>query len=225
MCEIATNETIGIPFEEFYEANNDLIHFVLHKKFKMHKGFNNYEDCFQEGFFGFVQAYRNFDAALGNKFSTYAVISITESIKRFRYKQGSSLKIPRSFYEVWYHVKDDGTFDVNEILKSTSHSKKLVEEAIAKYETRSSSSLDFERNSDDSSNVGKFIESFGYEDDYSMVELFDQLNNNFDDKSRKVLLYRSQGYDQREIAVKVGVSQPHVSRIIAKAKKQFSQVS
>lgn len=57
-----------------------------------------YEDIFQEGCIGLLQALQKYDPGKEAKFSTYAVPFILGMIRSYLRKNGHLLKVPRSYY-------------------------------------------------------------------------------------------------------------------------------
>ena len=57
-----------------------------------------YEDIFQEGCIGLLQALQKYDPGKGTKFSTYAVPFILGMIRSYLRQNGHLLKVPRSYY-------------------------------------------------------------------------------------------------------------------------------
>lgn len=78
------------------ENNIGLVHLCA-KRFSG-KGLE-YDDLFQAGCVGLIKAVDNFDPALGNKFSTYAVPVILGEIKEL-FRTGSSVKVSRGMWEL-----------------------------------------------------------------------------------------------------------------------------
>ncbi len=57
-----------------------------------------YEDIFQEGCIGLLQALQKYDPEKGTRFSTYAVPFILGMIRSYLRQNGHLLKVPRSYY-------------------------------------------------------------------------------------------------------------------------------
>lgn len=84
---------------KFYNENKNLIHEVIHKQFPYLVGTKDYEDAFQEGSIGLINAIKQFDSNLNYKFSTYAYKAIKNQIKKNIYKYKSSMKISMGVYK------------------------------------------------------------------------------------------------------------------------------
>lgn len=77
--------------DKFIENNLNLVHSILRKDLKMSQTSPEYEDLFQVGVMGLIEAYDRFDVDKGFKFSTYAYPMIKFTI--LRYKRDSTYQI------------------------------------------------------------------------------------------------------------------------------------
>lgn len=168
MIEKLTPEQIRIV-----EENHNLIYFVIHKN-KW-----NIEECYGAAALGLCLAARNFDPSRGTKFSTYAIKTITYSIKNsFRRQQWHAINT--TSLDAAIFVKDNG---------SPVALGDLVEDPIDRIT--------------DAINLNDFREAL------------DELGALYKELYR---LY-AQGFTQTEIAHKLGISQPMISRKINQIKK------
>ena len=90
MPDISKNESLNV------EEHIGLVHLCA-KRFSG-RGME-YDDLFQAGCVGLLKAASNFDASLGNKFSTYAVPVILGEIKGL-FRTGLAVKVSRGMWEL-----------------------------------------------------------------------------------------------------------------------------
>lgn len=90
--------------DEFIKNNQNLVHKILHKHFRMSPANILYEDYFQEGVIGLIKAYDNFKPELGFAFSTYAYPMIIGQIQRYRRDTSQSIHYSRSLKDKMFEV-------------------------------------------------------------------------------------------------------------------------
>lgn len=82
--------------EELFDQNTKLVYYLIWK-FKIPQ--NHYDDVVQEAMLGLWEACVRFKPELGYEFSTYAVPMIQGRIQKYRRDKISLIRIPRSCYE------------------------------------------------------------------------------------------------------------------------------
>ncbi|MDP2012702.1 MAG: sigma-70 family RNA polymerase sigma factor [Actinomycetota bacterium] len=186
----------------------------------------DYEDLVQVGTVGLIRAVDNFDAGLGNSFSSYAVPSIAGAIRHYLRDQSTSVKVPGRLQESSARVARA----VDRLTQSLGHSPTIAEiarelgssqdyvlEAIEANHAHVSLSLD----SEDSS-LG---ELGSLDEDLEQVETrmaVRQALATLPALDRLVIEQRFyRGRSQTQIAQDLQISQMQVSRIITRATAQL----
>ena len=75
--------------EEYIKENLGLVHHIVRSKFKRYLTIGLYDDLFQAGILGLMEAHKRFDATRNTKFVTYAYYWVYEYMRR---EVGKSVK-------------------------------------------------------------------------------------------------------------------------------------
>ncbi len=187
----------------------------------------NYDDLVQVGTIGLISAIDRFEIERGLEFSTFAMPTIVGEIKRHFRDRTSTIRLPRRLQELRgpiYTATEDLTGElhrsptVREIADRVGISPEDVLEVLeaqASYNAKSLDDEDDERRGGVASTLG-FIDPGMEEVEYreSLRPLLEKLP----ERERQIIMMRFfQNMSQSEIAEQVGISQMHVSRLLARA--------
>lgn len=184
------------------------------------------EDLIQVASIGLLKAIDRFDPGREVEFSTYATPTIVGEIKRYFRDSGWAIRIPRRLQEIGLQLskvvptmaQDLGRSpSVAEISEFTGISEEEVLEAMDASQAYSLISLDAPTGDDGTDSLSRL----GSEDE--SLELFEawssvaHLLEKLPQRERRILHLRFvAGETQSQIAEKLGISQMHVSRLLAK---------
>jgi len=186
------------------------------------------EDLVQVGSVGLLKAIDRFDLDRGVEFSTYATPTIVGELKRYFRDKGWAIRVPRRLQELSLRLnkvltqltQDLGRAPtVQEIARHANVSEDEVLEALESGQAYSTMSLDAP--SSEETDAPMRIDRIGDEDlrldnlEYfaSLAPLIEQLP----ERERAILYLRFfGGKTQSQIAEQVGISQMHVSRLLAR---------
>lgn len=226
-----THDLNEISRDEMIESNFRLVTYVASRYYSKYIGTDVYEDIYQEGCIGLLQAVDNFDPSLGNEFSTYAVPMIYGSMRRYirdNVRQ-NGLKISRSILELQskiLHLRDSENSSVEEMAEKLSVSKQQVLDCINSL--GGVRSLDEPISDDSGDSLGCFVscEESGYaeiESDEYADKIAEFIQKNYTGVTREILeelLWTQVFFDdklsQMELATRYKVSQVTVSRVMRK---------
>src|SRR5712691_2026379 len=185
------------------------------------------EDLIQVASLGLLKAIDRFDSDRGVEFSTYATPTIVGELKRYFRDKGWAIRVPRRLQEVGLQLAEvvpalaqelGRSPTLQEIGDSLGFSEEDVLEAMNAAQVYSLKSLDAPTGTDDSS---LSISQLGAEDE--ALELFESwasvapLLKKLPPREREILYLRFVANEtQSKIAEKLGISQMHVSRLLAK---------
>lgn len=195
-----------------------------------------HDDLVQVGTVGLIKAVDRFDPDRGVEFSTYATPTILGEIKRHFRDRGWSIRVPRRLQELRQQInhaqaelsQSSGRQPtVAEIAKFLEVDEDDVLEGLESAQAYSTMSLDAGGGSgDDESDSGSLTDTLGQEDSalegVEYRESLKPLLAALTDRERQIIMMRFfQNKTQAEIAEAVGVSQMHVSRLLAKSLAQL----
>ena len=185
------------------------------------------EDRTQVALLGLLNAIDRFDPDRGVRFSTYAWATIVGELKRFHRDQGWAARVPRSLQEL--HLRTAAAVDhlTNELGRSptlaeiaalTGDPEESVIEGLELNNARRARSLDAPRTGgDDGSEPGPVVVDSGLgviDDKFAVTSLLEVLPA----RSREILRLRFvEDLSQSQIAARLGLSQMHISRLLAQA--------
>jgi RNA polymerase sigma-B factor len=182
------------------------------------------DDLVQVGSIGLIKAVDRFDLERGVELTTYAIPTIIGELKRHFRDKGWALHVPRRLKELSLQltqlvetlsVKLGRSPTVGELAEAAKVDEEEVIEALEigqAYSTLSLSGGDEESDLDPLGSIGSV--DAGYETSEDRTLLLPGFKA-LEDRERKIMTLRFfGGLTQSEIAVEVGISQMHVSRLI-----------
>jgi RNA polymerase sigma-B factor len=192
-------------------------------RFCQHK--HDVEDRNQVALLGLLNAIDRFDPTRGVSFSTFAWATITGELKRFHRNSGWAAHVPRSMQEL--HLRTAAAVDhltnelgrsptLKEIADLTGDTEEAVVEGLELNSVRQHVSLDAPTGEDSDETRHVLVESSvgAVEDKVDVATLLQLLP----DRSREILRLRFvEDLSQSEIAARMGLSQMHISRLLAQA--------
>ncbi|GIE80586.1 hypothetical protein Aph02nite_65360 [Actinoplanes philippinensis] len=186
------------------------------------------DDLFQVAVVGLIKAVDRFDAERGIEFAGFAIPTIVGELKRHFRDRTWSVRVPRRLQELRLAItgaNNDLTHSlgraptVADIAEHLGISEEDVLEGLEGARAYQSTSLSTPANAEGSMSLG---DTLGSEDTgFALAELRIALGPAMaalDEREQKIISLRFYGnLTQSEIAEQVGVSQMHVSRLLAKA--------
>lgn len=187
-----------------------------------------YEDLAQVATIGLIKAIDRYDTTRGVEFSTYATPTILGEIKRWFRDKGWAIRVPRRLQELRIAVSAVSTQltqdlghspTVSEIARALEVRDDDVLEALESASAYSTLSLDAPEPGDDSG--GAAIDNLGAEDaaleGVENREALSRLLARQPERERRIVMLRFfGGMTQSQIAAEIGISQMHVSRLLAR---------
>lgn len=185
------------------------------------------DDLIQVADLGLLNAVDRFDPDRGVQFTTFAAVTITGELKRHFRDRGWSVRVPRSLQEsallvhrtletLWQDLGRSPT--ITEIARQADLTEEAVIEAMDAIQAYSPASLDAAVSEDGtamSETVGHADPSFEIAEGWaSVAPALEKLPV----RERRILYLRFfKGMTQTEIAQEIGISQMHISRLIAQS--------
>ena len=190
------------------------------------------DDLVQVASLGLLKAVDRFDPERGLEFSTYATPTIVGELKRHFRDKGWAVRVPRRVQELHLrlgtvvstlsqHLGRSPT--IGEIAHAASASEEEVLEAIEAGHAYRFTSLDASPSNEDEGNLSAQLG----EDDQALIAsehrmALSPLIARFPPRERTILHLRFfEGLTQSEIADRLGISQMHVSRLLARSLAQL----
>lgn len=192
------------------------------------------DDLVQVASTGLIKAVDRFEPERGLEFSTYATHTIVGELKRHFRDKGWAVRVPRRMQELHLRLSSlvsslnqelGRSPTVPEIAKAAGVSDEEVLEAMEAGQAYRFTSLDAPSPGED---TGSLATSLGEEDE-SMVDVehrvsLSPLIAKLPARQRTILHLRFfEGMTQSEIATSLGISQMHVSRLLARSLAQLRQ--
>ncbi|GAB2670064.1 RNA polymerase sigma factor SigF [Kribbella swartbergensis] len=187
-----------------------------------------YDDLVQVATIGLIKAIDRFDSDRGVEFSTYATPTILGEIKRYFRDKGWAIRVPRRLQELRLSLTS-ATAEltqelgraptVAELSERLGLSPDLVIEGLESANAYNTLSLDApDQNEADATTV---LDGLGGEDEaLESVEYRESLKPllaQLDTREKRILTLRFfRGMTQSQIAEEIGISQMHVSRLLAR---------
>ena len=190
------------------------------------------DDLFQVASLGLIKAVDRFDPTRGVEFSTYATHTIVGELKRHFRDKGWAVRAPRRMQELYLRLgKVVATLGqelgrsptIAELAAEVQVSEEEVLEALEAGQAYRSTSLDAPTGGEDGETLGARLggEDASMEDAESRATLSPLLAQ-LPPRERLILHLRFfDGLTQSEIATRLGISQMHVSRLLARSVSQL----
>ncbi len=182
------------------------------------------DDLVQVASLALVKAVDRFDPELGFEFSTFATRTVLGELKRHFRDKGWALRAPRRVQELYLEINQQVESlsqvlgrppTVGEIAAATGATQEAVLEAMEAGRAYRSSSIDAPISGEDSVRDRLGAEDPGFHRVETAALLSDALGL-LSDRDREILRLRfTEGKTQSEIAERLGISQMHVSRLLA----------
>lgn len=218
-------------------ARDELVHLHLPLVEHAARRFRNrgepLEDLTQVGTIGLLKAIDRFDVDRGVEFSTYATPTVVGEIKRYFRDKGWAIRVPRRLQELRMQIAT-ATGDLTQQLGRSPTPRELaaaigcsvdeVMEGIESSHAYSTLSLDTSDDSDDG--PPSMLATLGVPDaNIEHVEIRESIKpllEGLGEREKRILLLRFfKNQTQSEIAEEIGVSQMHVSRLLARTLEQL----
>ncbi len=190
------------------------------------------DDLVQVASLGLLKAVDRFDPDRGLEFSTYATPTIVGELKRHFRDKGWAVRVPRRVQELHLRLASvvstlsqelGSSPTIGEIAQASSVSEEDVLEAIEAGHAYRFTSLDAPSGSDDEATLASQLgrNDQALVDSEHRVDL-SPLIARFPPRERTILHLRFfEGLTQSEIAGRLGISQMHVSRLLARSLAQL----
>ena len=216
--------------EELVEAHLPLVEYLA-RRFR-NRG-EPLDDLVQVATIGLIKSVDRFDLERGVEFSTYATPTIVGEIKRHFRDKGWAIRVPRRLQELKLSLtkatselsqKNGRSPTVGELATHLEMSEEEILEGLESANAYSAVSLDAPDGGDDDSPA--VADSLGMLDDAlegveyreSLKPLLEQLPP----REKRILMLRFFGnMTQSQIASELGISQMHVSRLLARTLAQL----
>ncbi|WP_374196033.1 SigB/SigF/SigG family RNA polymerase sigma factor [Streptomyces sp. TS71-3] len=226
----------GTP--EYAELRNRLVRMHLPLVEHLARRFRNrgepLDDLTQVATIGLIKSVDRFDPDRGVEFSTYATPTVVGEIKRHFRDKGWAVRVPRRLQELRLALTTataelsqlhGRSPTVHELAEKLSISEEEVLEGLESANAYSTLSLDVPDTDDESPAVA---DTLGAEDEaLEGVEYRESLKPLLEDlppREKRILLLRFFGnMTQSQIAQEVGISQMHVSRLLARTLAQLRE--
>jgi len=248
MAESESRDELRAHFEEFARTRSDGLrdHLV-----NAHLGLAEYlarrfanrgeplDDLIQVASIGLVKAVDRFDPERPVEFSTYATHTIVGELKRHFRDKGWAVRAPRRLQELYLRLGQvvaelsqelGRSPTVAELAAEMQASEEEVLEAMEAGQAYRFASLDAPAPGPDDEGSSTLASQLG-EDDLTMAAAEDRaalspLLASLPPRERRILFLRFfQGLTQSEIATQLGISQMHVSRLLARSLSQLRAVA
>jgi RNA polymerase sigma-B factor len=192
-----------------------------------------YDDLVQVATIGLIKSVDRFDSERGVEFSTYATPTIVGEIKRHFRDKGWTIRVPRRLQELKLSLtkataelaqRNSRAPTVAELAKHLEMTEEEVLEGLESANAYSAVSLDAPEGGD--SDAPSVADSLGMTDEAlegveyreSLKPLLEQLPP----REKRILMLRFFGNQtQSQIAAELGISQMHVSRLLARTLAQL----
>ncbi|HEX6264211.1 MAG TPA: SigB/SigF/SigG family RNA polymerase sigma factor [Actinomycetota bacterium] len=194
------------------------------------------DDLVQVAGLGLVNAIDRFDPDRGVRFTTFASITILGELRRHFRDKGWSVRVPRGLQEaalelnrtlgrMWQELGRSPT--IAELAGGSGLPEETIIEAMDAVQAYSTSSLDAPVGEDEGASMGDLIgdedPSLAVSDEWMSIE---PALKDLPERERRILYLRFfEDMTQTEIAEVVGISQMHVSRLIAAALAKVREAS
>jgi RNA polymerase sigma-B factor len=216
--------------DELVEAHLDLAR-QLARRFS-NRG-ESYDDLSQVASIALIKSVDRFDPERGVEFSTFATRTIIGELKRHFRDRGWAIRAPRRIQELYLelgHVTESMTHELGrpptiaEMAKATDVTEDAVLEALEAGQSYRTSSIDAPDRQDSTigSQLGQVDPGFGGTEDRLVLALS---LAKLPEREQTILRLRFvEGLTQSQIAAQIGISQMHVSRLLAASLSKLREV-
>ncbi|MFF6997235.1 SigB/SigF/SigG family RNA polymerase sigma factor [Streptomyces sp. NPDC008313] len=229
---------LGADTAEYAQLRNQLVRMHLPLVEHLARRFRNrgepLDDLTQVATIGLIKSVDRFDPERGVEFSTYATPTVVGEIKRHFRDKGWAVRVPRRLQELRLALttataelsqQHGRSPTVHELAEKLAISEEEVLEGLESANAYSTLSLDVPDTDDESPAVA---DTLGAEDEaLEGVEYRESLKPLLEDlppREKRILLLRFFGnMTQSQIAQEVGISQMHVSRLLARTLAQLRE--
>ncbi len=215
------------------EMNLSLVRFAI-RRFNAHS--EPKEDLLQVGAVGLIKAIDRFDPELGVEFTTFAMPTVLGEIRRHFRDTTWAVHVPRRLQELRITLaraqerlaqRLDRAPTVAELAEHLSLSPEEVIEGLTAANGHTAGSLDV-GGSEDGDGPGPLTDQLGTEDhDLELVEdlvALKPLVAALPERERRILSMRfCEDMTQSQIGARLGLSQMHVSRLLARTLRQLRE--
>lgn len=184
------------------------------------------EDLVQIASIGLIKAVDGFDPERGASFESYAIPTILGELKRYHRDRGWAVRMPRRLQEHALKLKDavprlsqelGRSPTIAEIAERAALTEEDVLEALDAQDAYASLSLDAPI--DESGESATLADRVATDDDLETVEEWAEFEphlRRLPERERRIIVLRFfKDWTQSEIAEDLGISQMHVSRLLA----------
>ncbi len=191
------------------------------------------DDLIQVGMIGLVNAVDRFDPGRGLEFSTFATPTIIGEIKRHFRDRGGAIRIPRRLQESRVRVNESTEALATSLGRSptvrevAAHSGLTDDEVLDALESAHAySALSLDNGGGDDGHSFSLSDTLGGDDaEFEQIEVRETvipLLAALDPRARRIVVMRFyENRSQSEIAQEMGISQMHVSRLLARSLAQM----
>ena len=216
--------------DELVEAHLDLAR-QLARRFS-NRG-ETYDDLAQVASIALIKSVDRFDPERGVEFSTFATRTVIGELKRHFRDRGWAIRAPRRIQELYLelgHVTESMTHDlgrpptVSEMARETGVTEDAVLEAMEAGQSYRTSSIDAPDRQETTmgSRLGEVDTGFSGTEDRLLLSVS---LAKLPDRERTILQLRFvDGLTQSQIAARIGISQMHVSRLLAASLAKLREV-
>lgn len=227
LARLADDDPVRARLREWLVAEYRPVARRIARRFA-HRG-QPHDDLEQVALVGLVAAINRFDRSLGDDFLAYAIPTMMGEIRRHFRNHAWAVRPPRRLQDLCLHVRKVASELANETGRASTPSEiarrlqvptTQVIEAIEANEAFRATSLE-EPVGDSDTGTLTFGDTLGAEEpDFDHIENHETLQPllaALPERERRILLLRfAAGMTQTEIAADVGISQMHVSRLLAR---------
>jgi RNA polymerase sigma-B factor len=204
---------------------------------RYHRRQEPFEDLLQVACLGLVKAVERYDPSRGNRFSSYAVPTISGELRRHFRGTSWNLHVPRGVQENALRVRDAASRlthrlgrapRISELEAETGLDAEAISEALHARAVQATASLDQAVGSSAEDGDATLGELIGTEDDgFELAERqadVGPLLRRLPPREREVLFLRfAHDMTQSEIAERIGCSQMQISRILRRTIAQLNE--
>ncbi|MFI1481161.1 SigB/SigF/SigG family RNA polymerase sigma factor [Streptomyces sp. NPDC020747] len=229
---------LDVASPEYAELRNRLVRMHLPLVEHLARRFRNrgepLDDLTQVATIGLIKSVDRFDPERGVEFSTYATPTVVGEIKRHFRDKGWAVRVPRRLQELRLALttataelsqRHGRSPTVHELAEKLGISEEEVLEGLESANAYSTLSLDVPDTDDESPAVADTLGS--YDEALEGVEYRESLKPLLEDlppREKRILLLRFfANMTQSQIAQEVGISQMHVSRLLARTLAQLRE--